>query len=88
MRSSRHAGPDQGIREPALQIRMACAQAGYTFEDDGARDVLRWLHQLGDGVDELAAGAESKSLEDAARPLAVVAKPPEAIFRSGAQPDI
>jgi hypothetical protein len=67
---------------------MVCAQAGYTFEDDGARDVLRWLHQLGDGVDELAVDAEGKSLEDVARPLAVVAKPPEAIFRSGAQPGI
>ena len=67
---------------------MVRAQAGYTFEDDGARDMLRWLHQLGDGVDELAVDVGGKSLEDVAGPLAVVAKPSETIFRSGAQPGI
>ena len=30
--------------------------------------------------------AEGKSLEDVARPLSVMAKPPESIFRSGAPP--
>jgi hypothetical protein len=30
--------------------------------------------------------AEGKSLEDVARPLSVLAKPPESIFRSGGRP--
>jgi MFS family permease len=34
----------------------------------------------------LAVDAEGKALEDIAKPLAVVGKPPEAIFRTGAQP--
>jgi MFS family permease len=36
----------------------------------------------------LAVNAEGKSLEDIARPLSVIGKPPEAIFRAGAHEDL
>jgi len=36
----------------------------------------------------LAVDAEGKSLEDVARPLSVVARPPETIFRAGAHDDL
>ena len=55
---------------------------------------LYWGYLLGAGamiVGGLVAAflgvdAEGKSLEDVARPLSVIAKPPEAIFRSGGAP--
>jgi hypothetical protein len=34
----------------------------------------------------LAVDAEGKSLEDIARPLSVIAKPAQAIFRAGGEP--
>ena len=57
-------------------------------------NALYWGYMLGAGAmilgglvaAFLGVDAEGKSLEDVARPLSVVAKPAQAIFRTGGQP--
>ena len=59
-------------------------------------DSLYWGYLLGAGAmivgglvaAFLAVNAEGKSLEDIARPLSVIAKPAQAIFRAGAHEDL